>query len=73
MGELLTISDIRRATGQPAHVINHARNRFGPEPAGRIGISRVWRPEDLPAIRESLQRTSLHSRLPERRAAAAAS
>ncbi len=70
MPELLTIGDLRRETREPAHVLNHAIDRFGPEPVGRIGISRVWRREDLPAIMASLAKTAIHSRLPERRAAA---
>jgi hypothetical protein len=71
MGDFLTIRDIRRATNEPAHVINHALDRFGPAPVGRIGIARVWRPEDLPAIRESLRKTSIRSSIRERRAAVA--
>ena len=69
MGDLLTISDLRRLTGEPAHVINHAIQRFGPEPKGRIGISRVWSNDDLPLIQESLRRTAEHSNRPERRQA----
>jgi hypothetical protein len=67
MSDLLTISDLRRETGQPAHIIKYAIDRFGPEPTGRIGISRVWRAADLPAIQASLQKTSIRSRLSERR------
>ncbi len=72
MGEFLTISDLRRITGEPAHRINHALNRFGPEPAGRIGIARVWRPDQVPALQESLRKTSERSTLPERRTVAVA-
>lgn len=67
MGDLLTISDLRRLTGEPAHVINHALQRFGPEPRGRIGISRVWCRDDLQLIQASLRRTAEHSSRPERR------
>lgn len=67
MGDLLTISDLRRLTGEPAHIINHAIQRFGPEPKGRIGISRVWFRDDLPLIQASLRRTAEHSSRPERR------
>jgi hypothetical protein len=73
MGEFLTISDLRRLTGEPAHRINHVIGRFGPEPAGRIGISRVWRPDQVAAVKESLRRTAQHSTLPERRAAVSVS
>jgi hypothetical protein len=54
MGDLLTISDLRRLTGEARHRINYALDRYGPEPAGRIGQVRVWRPEDLPRVEESL-------------------
>lgn len=67
MGDLLTITDLSRLTGEPAHIINHAILRFGPEPKGRIGISRVWPLEDLPLIEEALRRTAEHSNKPSRR------
>jgi hypothetical protein len=67
MSDLLTISDLRRLTGEPTHIINHAILRFGPEPKGRIGISRVWSREDLPLIEASLRRTAEHSSSPQRR------
>ncbi len=70
MGDGITVSDVRRMTGQPAHVINYAIGRFGPEPLGRIGITRVWDKADLPAIYASLERTRVHSNLPKRRRAA---
>ncbi len=57
MGDLITLSDVRKQTGQPAHVINHALDRYGPEPAGRIGIARVWHREDLPKILAALEKT----------------
>jgi hypothetical protein len=68
MSDCLTLGDLRRITGEPAHVLNHALNRFGPEPAGRIGIVRVWRQDQVPAILASLQKTCARSRLPERHA-----
>lgn len=58
MSGLITISELRRVTGKPAHVINHAIDRHGPAPAGRIGIARVWRAEDLPRILESIRKTT---------------
>ena len=67
MNDILTFADLRRITGEPSHVINHALRRFGPEPTGRIGIARVWRKDDLPAVQESLRKTCVHSRLPDRR------
>ena len=57
MGDVLTVADLRRITGKPRHVICHALDRHGPEPAGRIGITRVWNRDDLPRIRESLAKT----------------
>jgi hypothetical protein len=57
MSNPLTVADVRRITGQPAHVVNYAIGRYGPEPAGRIGNARIWRPEDLPKIRESIAKT----------------
>lgn len=67
MGDLLTLGDLRRITGQASHILNHAIERFGPEPAGRVGIARVWNRADLPAILESLERTARKSTLPERK------
>jgi hypothetical protein len=62
MGDVITLSDLRRITGQPAHVINYAIGRFGPEPSGRIGITRVWDKADLPVIHASLERKRLRDR-----------
>ncbi len=57
MHGLLTITDLCRITGQPAHIINHALRRYGPDPAGRVGIARVWNQSDVPALLHSLART----------------
>jgi hypothetical protein len=54
----LTISDLRRRTGKPSHVINHALLRYGPEPLMKIGICRVWSEEQLPLIEESIRKTA---------------
>ena len=35
MRDLLTIADLRRETGEPAHVLDYALERHGPEPCGR--------------------------------------
>jgi hypothetical protein len=59
---VITIADLRRLTGKPAHVINYAIDRFGPPPAGRVGISRVWTSAALPALLESIQRTKARPR-----------
>ena len=58
MDDLLTIADLQRLTGLPLHKIIYSLRRYGPKPAGRIGITRVWHREDLPAILESLRRTA---------------
>lgn len=55
---LLTIADLRRLTGEPAHVLNYAIERFGPAPIGRVGISRIWAPDCHPAIKASLAKTA---------------
>jgi len=67
MGGLPTISDLRRITGLPSHVINHALERYGPEPSGRIGIARVWQRDHLTKIQESLRRTAERSTREDRR------
>lgn len=61
MTSLLTIRDLRRIIGQPAHVLNYALQLHGPEPVARIGIARCWAPEQLDEIRESLKRTAERS------------
>ena len=58
---LLTLGDIQRLTGETARVVDHALRSFGPEPAGRVGITRVWAAKDVPKIRESLKRTASRS------------
>jgi hypothetical protein len=64
----VSIADFRRLTGQPDHVLNHALRRFGPPPRGRIGITRVWSSEDIPAVLSALARTAERSTLTERKA-----
>ncbi len=61
MADHLTIADLRQITGHPRHVITHAIERHGPEPTGRVGITRVWRREDLPRILDSLAKTAQRS------------
>jgi hypothetical protein len=67
MRDLLTISDLRRITGEPVHVLNHAIDRHGPEPAGRVGITRLWSSEQLAAIRDALRKTAERSTVARRR------
>lgn len=56
-GQLLGPRDLRKLTGVPMHVLNHALDRDGIEPVARIGPARVWDREQLPAIREALARS----------------
>jgi hypothetical protein len=67
MPGFLTIKDLRRLLKKPAHVINHAIQRHGPEPSSRVGIIRLWQESDLPAIIAAVDRTSAnnHRRQPE--------
>ena len=59
---LLSITDLESRTGFPRHTVNYALRVNGIEPAGRVGIARVWREDQLPAIREALERTTRHNR-----------
>ena len=54
----MTIGDIARATGQPEHRVKYAIKRHNIEPAGRVGITRIWRREDLPRIGMALSNTA---------------
>jgi hypothetical protein len=65
--DVITIADIRHVTGLPAHIVNHALDRHGPAPTGRVGIARVWARSQLNDILESLRKTAAKSTLPERR------
>ncbi len=56
MATLLTVSDLRKLLGLPRHRIAYAIDRFGPEPAGRMGTTRFWNESDLPSIVESVDR-----------------
>jgi hypothetical protein len=70
MSHTITLRELRDITGEPAHVINHALDRHGPKPAGRIGLIRYWRKSDLAGILEALAKTAAHhnSRTPKREA-----
>lgn len=59
--DYLSIHDLERLTGEPRHILNHAILRHGPEPRGRVGISRLWAADDLPAIRAALELTAARS------------
>lgn len=64
--DLLTLADLRRETSLPSHVINHALDRFGPAPAARIGIARVWARSQLSEILQSIQKTAARSTVARR-------
>ena len=57
MRDYLTSRDLRRLTGQPAHVLNYAIDRHGPEPSGRVGITRIWPASAVSQILDSLAKT----------------
>lgn len=67
MKDPITLADVSRFTGQPRHTIDYAICRHGPEPAGRIGITRIWPRADLGKILDSLRKTAVRSTTPERR------
>ena len=58
MSDFICLADIERETGLPRHVINYAINRRGPEPIGRVGITRVWPRSALNEIRTAIERTA---------------
>ena len=57
MADFLTIRELRGIFSLPPNIINYAIDKYGPEHARRVGITRIWPREDLPAIRESLRKT----------------
>ena len=61
MTKLLTVGDLHRIVGEPIHRIVFAIGRFGPEPAAQVGATRVWTPDQVPAVQESLRRTAERS------------
>ena len=66
MDHLVSIADLQHHFGLPGHVINYAVRLHGPEPAGRVGITRVWRRDDLPQIAAALRKTAARSTSPVR-------
>ena len=56
--QIITLSQIAAITGEPQHRVRYAVERHGPAPVDRIGTTRLWRRDDLPAIREALARTA---------------
>lgn len=57
MPGILTITDLCKLVGARRHVVRHAIETYGPEPAGRVGMTRYWNADDLPTIRESLAKS----------------
>lgn len=62
----LTLSQIAELVGEPRHIVNFAIARFGPAPSGRLGTTRFWSKDQLPAVRLSLSRTARRSHLSRR-------
>jgi hypothetical protein len=58
MSKFFTIGDVCRIVNEPAHVVNHAISRFGPDATARVGITRVWDAAGVEAIKQSLTRIS---------------
>ena len=57
MSDILTMRKLRDIFSLRPNIINYAIDKYGPEHSGRIGITRIWSREDLPAIREALRKT----------------
>jgi hypothetical protein len=49
---------LRRRLREPIHRLQYALNAYGPAPAGRVGIQRVWTEQQISAIQESLRKTA---------------
>jgi hypothetical protein len=56
MPNLLTIGDVAAACGVKIHVARYAVAEYRIEPYQRVGIVRVWHPDQLPEIKSALQR-----------------
>jgi hypothetical protein len=61
MGGFMTSSELAKFFRVRGYVFNYAVKLHGPEPALRVGTTRLWRQEDLDAIRASLDKTAEHS------------
>ena len=54
---VLTIRDIKRlCPGFSIHQIKYAISEYDIAPRGRVGLIRIWNPDDLPAIKSALSR-----------------
>lgn len=56
--DLLTLGQISSETGEPDYRVKYAVTRYRIVPDRRIGIVRVWRRSQLPAIKNALARTA---------------
>lgn len=54
----LTIGDICRETGAPAHRVKYAIDTYRIEPIGRAGVLRVFSRDQLLQIRSAMERIS---------------
>ena len=66
MSEVMSISEVSRRVGEPIHIVDHAVRRHGPEPCGRVGITRMWHVGQRPAIKAALVRNEALRRAPKR-------
>ena len=53
---LLTLRDIsQRCPGYRLHQLKYAIDEYGISPHSRVGIIRLWKEDDLPAIKAALR------------------
>ncbi len=56
--EFLTLGQLARRIGTTTHRLKYAIGEYGVEPAMRVGITRVWTPDQIPAIESALRRVA---------------
>ncbi len=54
----LTLGQLARRMRVSIHRIKYAVDQHRVEPAMRVGITRVWRPDQIPAIESALRRVA---------------
>jgi hypothetical protein len=52
----LTIGQIARQVKRPIHAVDYAIRAYGIQERRRVGILRLWSPDDVPAIESALRR-----------------
>lgn len=58
MPKFYSVRDIARELREPFHRVRYAIAEGGIEPAQRVGIVRLFAADQLPRIREALQKSS---------------